>query len=203
MLYSAVCDNRDAVLLCNLVAVHNRRYLRHSYTGNNTRRAYGTRTNSYLYGICACFNQILCSLSRCHVSNYYRQLRKCLFDVFKCVYDISGMTVRRIDNYDINVCLYKSLYSVEHINRNSDARSAKKSSLCVLCRIGIFDLLFNIFYCDKSLKIKIVIYNREFLNSCLCQNPLCFCKRNSLFGSNKIFRCHGFFYFFGEILFEK
>ena len=52
------------------------------------------------------------------------------------------------------------------------AGTTQKTSLIVFCGKRVLDLLFNILDRDKTLQVEILIHDRKFLLSCLCQGSL-------------------------------
>ena len=84
----------------------------------------------------------------------------------------------------------KSRHTVHDICRNTYSRTAQKTSLGILCGIGVFYLFFDILYGDKAFKISRIINDRKFFNSGLCKNVLCLFKGDTLFGCYQILRSH-------------
>ena len=56
-----------------------------------------------------------------------------------------------IQNNHVNMSLNKLCRPIQHIRGNTQSSTAKKSSLLILRRIGIFNLLLNIFDGNETL----------------------------------------------------
>ena len=75
ILDTAVCDDRNAVLFGNYVAVHNSGDLRNADTCYDTGRTDGTRSDTNLDRVNACLDESFCCLSGRYVTCYYLQIR--------------------------------------------------------------------------------------------------------------------------------
>ena len=104
-----------------------------------------------------------------------------------------------IQNNNVYVSFYQSIHTIQNIGSDTYCSSAEQTTLCVLCRQGIFDLFFNIFDSDQTTKVEIIIHDRKFFLSCFCQDLLCLIQSDAYLGSDQIFRSHGFFDLLGEI----
>ena len=80
VLDTAVCNNRNAVALGNLIAVHNGCNLRNTDSGNNTGRTDGSRSDTNLHCIYTSIDQRLGSSSGSNVACNNLQFRICCFD---------------------------------------------------------------------------------------------------------------------------
>ena len=61
------------------------------------------------------------------------------------------MTMCRIDYDTIYLCIYESCYAIHNILCDTDSCTTQKTSLLVLCRQRILDLLLNILNGDQTL----------------------------------------------------
>ena len=73
---AAVRDDRDTVILSNGIRVHDRCDLRHTYSGDDTGRADGSGTDTYLYSIRAGLDEIKGAFGCCDVAADDRKIRK-------------------------------------------------------------------------------------------------------------------------------
>ena len=90
----------------------------------------------------------------------------------------------RIDNDNINMCLNKCIYTVKNICCNTNTCTAEQTSLSILCRQRILDLLLNILDCDQTLEVEVIINNRKFLFAGLTEDLLGFLKCHAFLGCN-------------------
>ena len=100
------------------------------------------------------------------------------------------MSVCRVKYHNIHLCRYKRITPFKHICSDSKCRTAKQSALRILCGIRILYLLFNILYCNKSLKVAVFINYRKLFHSGLCQNFLGFLQGSALKCRNQMFLSH-------------
>ena len=112
------------------------------------------------------------------------------------------MTVSGVKHNYVNVCLHQSLYAVENICGDAECSSTEQTTLCILCRQRILDLLLNILDRDQTLEVEIIIDDRQFLNSCLCKDALCLHQSNAFLCSYKILGSHALTNLLAEILLE-
>ena len=90
---------------------------------------------------------------------------------------ICRMSMCAIQYNNVYLCLYQCSGTLQHISRDTDRCAAEQTSLCILGRIRVLDLLFDIFNCNKTFQIEIVIYDRELLFSRLGKNFFCLLNR--------------------------
>ena len=103
------------------------------------------------------------------------------------------MSVRGVENDHVNFCIDQCLYSLQTVGCDADCCTAEKTSLLVLCGKRIFDLLFDILYCNQSFEIKILIYNREFFLSGFGKVILCLLQSDALLSRDQSFLSNGLF----------
>ena len=144
ILDSAVGDDRDSIPAGNVIAVHNCCDLRHADTCNHTGGTDGTRSDTYLHSVYACFDQRLGSGSCSHVSGDNLKFRICFLDLADCLQDILGMSVSGIDHDHVYIGFHKRVNTGEYIGCDSHSGSAEQAALSVFCGQRIFDLFLNI-----------------------------------------------------------
>ena len=69
------------------------------------------------------------------------------------------MSVSGIYNNNINISLHKSIYTSQHISCNANSSTAEQTSLLIFGSERIFDLFLDVLDGDKTLQVKIIIYN--------------------------------------------
>ena len=60
------------------------------------------------------------------------------------------MAMSRINNNNVNICLYKCVYTSQDIGCDTNCCTAEKTSLCIFGCQRIFDLFFNVLDGDKT-----------------------------------------------------
>ena len=150
ILDTAVGDDRNTVLLRNCIAVHNRSDLRNTDTCNDTCRTDRSRSDTNLDSVNAGLDQGSCSLTRCNVTGDYLKIREFLLDHLYAVDNVRRVSVRRVENNNIDLCIYKGFRSLKNICCDSDCSTAEKSSVVILCGVRILDLFLDIFDRNES-----------------------------------------------------
>ena len=112
------------------------------------------------------------------------------------------MSVCRVQNNDIDMCIYQLLCTIQNVCCDTKCSTAQQTAFGVFGRERILDLFFNILDRDQSFEIEVIIHDRQFLFSCFCKDLFCLFQCDTFFCSDEVFRSHGFFDLFAEILFK-
>ena len=102
------------------------------------------------------------------------------------------MAVGRIDDDGIDLGLHQSIHAVEDVGGDTDTCGTKKTSLGVLRSQRILDGLLNIFDCNQTLEVTVLVHNGKLLLAGLGENHLRLVEGYTLRCGNQPFTGHGF-----------
>ena len=191
ILDAAVRDDRDAILLRHLVAVHDRRDLRHADTGHHTGGADGAGADTDLYGVHAGLDQSLRRRAGRHIARDHRELRERALDGADGVQDVLRVAVRGVHDDAVHLGGNQRCHTVHHIRGDADRCAAQKTPLGVLGGVRVFDLLFDVLDGDQALEVEIVVHDGQLLLAGLAQDPLRLFQRDADLRRDQVLLGHG------------
>ncbi len=177
VLDTAVADYRSAVLIRDLGAVHDSRYLRHAYTRYYARSADRAGSDTHFYHVRARLIQHFGSRGGCDVAGYDRYVRERGLDFFHSLDNVHIMPVRGVHYETVDLGGDERIGSVHIPRAVADRRADEQPAVLILCGIGVLYRLFYIFNGDKTFEIALFVDYGQFFYAVLAQNLGCLIER--------------------------
>ena len=118
-----------------------------------------------------------------------RQFR---FHQLHCLQNFGVMPVRAIDGEHVDLGLGQFLRALQEISGGSDGSTHAQTALRIFRRVGIFQLLLNVFDRDQALQVVFVVDDEKFLDAMLVKNFFRFFERGSHGHGDEVFLGHHF-----------
>ena len=101
-------------------------------------------------------------------------MRKCFLDLFQGSHDVLAVTVCRVQNQHVYLCIYQSVSTFQNICGDADRSTAEQATLFVAGRVRELYCLFNILNGDQTLEVAFFVHQRQLFDLVLAENRLCF-----------------------------
>ncbi len=109
------------------------------------------------------------------------------------------MSMRGIYRDNVYTSFHQCRNPVHRVFAHADARSYNQAAALVFVRIGIFQLIVNIFYGNQTYKFEFFIYNWQFLDPVLKQDLFRLLEVGFFIGSDQLVFGHQFFHLSVEV----
>ena len=194
VLYAAVGNDGDAVLVTHLSALKYRADLGHTYACHNTCGADGTGANANLDAVRARLYQGLGGLSSGHIACHQLDIGEFLLDQAHTAHDICGVTMGAVQYQNIHAGVNEGGGAIQHIGSDAYGGGTEQAAGSILGGVRIFQYLFNILDSDKALELIILVHNGQLLYAVLLKNGLGLVQSGALVAGDKVFVGHNLIY---------
>jgi hypothetical protein len=186
---ATVGDQRHVVVNRCLRAIVDRRHLRHADARDDARRAAAPRPHSCLHRVRARVDQCLRSFTRRDVAGDKLD-RAPRLDPAHDLEHARRVAVSGVDDEDVCVRVRQRLRTLDRIGTDADGGAHAKSTLLVLRRVRMLDLLLDVLDRDQTLEPPVAVDHGQLLDLVAVKDLFSLGERRADRRSHKIARSH-------------